>query len=579
MSCVSIENIPAPVEELEEVFIDDLENLLSNGRYSRTLQSIDYLRRERGLISPDILRLEEKTVAEMQAELTNNLDVGDFQSAYTLRLSLDAMEIVDESSEWSSARIARSLADEWKNGEESVAALSLLLQLYTRGLLDEDAKNDLLALAYHTKNPFVIEQLIEEFEERNLPVSQVYKQSTKMPSTADMLPGTATVWVDKGIRIEGGIGYPDRVMGSGFFIDPRGYLLTNYHVIQSEVDPEYEGYSRLYIRLPGKPDEKIPASVHGWDRIFDLALIKVELEPAYVFPIAGEVSVDPGETVFVIGSPLDPFLENTITSGIISATSRRKMLQMGDVIQLDAPVNPGNSGGPLLNTKGSLVGIVFAGFQPFEGLNFAIPMKWVLKSIPYLFLGGELEHGWLGMSLFENEGQLRVTYTVPGEPAHEGGIRAGDVIVSMNGHRLSTIQDFQELLLDLPVDTLTRIAWTREGSDKVGLFSVSKRPFSPMEQALERDSIKNVLVPLFGMKLKEAGNFLWETNYVVEEVIRGSIADNTGISVNDPLNVQAWEVIEDDRIVVLQVFIRKKEAGFLESVIKLVAYLESDSFV
>ena len=79
-----------------------------------------------------------------------------------------------------------------------------------------------------------------------------------------MIKGTVTVWVDRGLRIENGVGYADRVIGSGFFIDPRGYFITNYHVIQSEVDPKYEGYSRLYIKLPGDSDTRVPAKVIGW---------------------------------------------------------------------------------------------------------------------------------------------------------------------------------------------------------------------------------------------------------------------------------------------------------------------------
>ena len=81
-----------------------------------------------------------------------------------------------------------------------------------------------------------------------------------------MISGTVTIWVDRGIRLERGIGYPDRVIGSGFYIDRRGYILTNYHVIYSEVDAEYEGFSRLYIKYD-KNEEKIPATVVGWDKL------------------------------------------------------------------------------------------------------------------------------------------------------------------------------------------------------------------------------------------------------------------------------------------------------------------------
>ncbi len=114
-------------------------------------------------------------------------------------------------------------------------------------------------------------------------------------SFATMLKGTATIWVNRGVKIEKGVGYPDRVIGSGFFIDPRGYLLTNHHVIASEVDPAYEGFSRLFLRLSDDPTARIPAKVVGWDPVLDLALVKVEIVPGYVFSGSSSVAVEPGD--------------------------------------------------------------------------------------------------------------------------------------------------------------------------------------------------------------------------------------------------------------------------------------------
>ena len=179
------------------------------------------------------------------------------------------------------------------------------------------------------------------------------------PST--MLKGTVSILVNKGIRIEKGVGYPDRDIGSGFFIDKRGYVLTNYHVVQSEVNPEYEGFSRLYIRLPESENERIPAQVVGWDSVLDLALLKTQVEPDYVFPILSKSYCQPGDRIFAIGSPGG--LSSTVTSGIVSASGRR-FLQIGSSLQVDVPINPGNSGGPLLNEDGSLIGVVFAGIEP-----------------------------------------------------------------------------------------------------------------------------------------------------------------------------------------------------------------------
>ncbi|MDR0450330.1 MAG: serine protease, partial [Treponema sp.] len=108
-----------------------------------------------------------------------------------------------------------------------------------------------------------------------------YAQGQDTPQ--DMIKGVATVLVDRGLRVEKGRSFPDRVLGSAYFVDAAGFLITNYHVISSEVDPSYEGYSRMYIRLGDSSSARIPARVIGWDKALDLALIKAEYKPAYVF--------------------------------------------------------------------------------------------------------------------------------------------------------------------------------------------------------------------------------------------------------------------------------------------------------
>ena len=90
----------------------------------------------------------------------------------------------------------------------------------------------------------------------------------------DCVNATVTIWVDKGIAIHNGMGFADRVLGSGFFIDRKGYIVTNHHVISDMVDPKYEGYSRLYVKLAADQDTRIPAKVIGFDKIHDLALLK-----------------------------------------------------------------------------------------------------------------------------------------------------------------------------------------------------------------------------------------------------------------------------------------------------------------
>ena len=117
---------------------------------------------------------------------------------------------------------------------------------------------------------YSIEELSKLFLQE---VPGLQSDNEKRPKTiADCMEATVTIWVDRGIKVQNGSGYADIVIGSGFFIDRRGYLVTNYHVIDSMVNPKYEGYSRLYIKLLEDSDTKIPAKVIGYDSVLDLAL-------------------------------------------------------------------------------------------------------------------------------------------------------------------------------------------------------------------------------------------------------------------------------------------------------------------
>jgi serine protease Do len=397
------------------------------------------------------------------------------------------------------------------------------------------------------------------------------------PSFPKMITGTVTILVNRGIKVENGVGYPDRVIGSGFFIDKRGYILTNHHVIESEVDPKYEGYSRLYIRLSESPaGERIPAKVVGYDKIFDLALIKAEVTPEYTFGGSFDQTVAPGDRIFAIGSPAG--LEKTITAGIISAMGRR-LLQVGDSMQVDVPLNPGNSGGPLLDEKGDLIGICFAGLQQFAGLNFAIPYTWVEKALPALYRGGQAVHSWLGMAVAETDKGLEVVYTVPSEPAALAGLTAGDVLEAVDGVSYTKLQDAQEAILRHTPPSLVHVTIRRGEARIQALVCLTQRPDDPIQVALKRDARDKVLYPLFGMQLEKTGSFFWRDNYVVRRVTKGSVADESGISVDDPLAIQDWRVDTDKGYAILQVVIKKKRAGFIESAIQIATYLETENFL
>ena len=382
----------------------------------------------------------------------------------------------------------------------------------------------------------------------------------------DMLNGTATIWVNRGIRLENGIGYPDRVIGSGFFIDSKGYLLTNYHVISSEVDPTYEGYSRLYVKLNENENERIPAVVVGWDPVLDLALLKVEITPPYVFSFSPDDDYSLGESIFAIGSPGG--LSNTVTSGTISNLGR-ELQAMGRSLQVDVPINPGNSGGPLINQKGEAIGIVYAGVEDYEGVNFAIPASYVKELLPRLYEGGQVEYVWMGIVAYKEFNRLINRYTVPGTSAELCSLEVGDQILRVNGEEVQGIPDIQNLLIaSLPGEMVT-LDVMRDGREITIPVGVEKRPRYPLATLMNRDSIDNLFAPIFGMttvRLNRGRNF---RQYRVEEVFPGSIADESGLVKGDSFTLNRWLNSEEDKVLIIQIVIKARKSGFMQSGLQL----------
>ena len=410
-------------------------------------------------------------------------------------------------------------------------------------------------------------------------VSEDLKNYAQGRDTAtDMIKGVATVWIDRGMRIEKGRGIPDRVLGSAFFIDASGLLITNYHVISSEVDPSYEGYSRMYVRMGDSTSSRIPARVIGWDKAMDLALIKTEVVPEYVYSVVDWVVPMVGETVYAIGSPGG--LEKTVTQGIVSALGRR-FLQIGDVIQIDAAVNFGNSGGPVVDMEGRLVGVVFAGIEQFQGLNFAVPAERLAAALPAMIAGGKAERPWLGLSLCETSSGAEIIYVAPSTPAAEQQIREGFIIKSVNGEEVSAPQGalipaLQDRLFPLQPGELVSLELSDSGGNITRhILQLVPRPMVPMAEAAKKDSRERIAAPLFGLILtSQAGNGIFST-FLVKKVVRGSIADEAGLSESDPVSVRNLRIFEKDGYALLEINVKKRRMGYMETTIQLPALLDT----
>ena len=393
-------------------------------------------------------------------------------------------------------------------------------------------------------------------------------------TATDMIKGVATVLVDRGYKAERGRAFRDMIVGSAFFVDSSGLLITNYHVISSEVDPSYEGSSRMYIRMGDPTSPRIPAKVVGWDKAMDLALIKADLNPEYVFSVVDRVVPQVGDMVYAIGSPGG--LEKTVTSGIVSTLGRR-LLQIGDVIQIDASVNPGNSGGPVVDREGRLVGITFAGYTQYPGLNFAVPAERLAAALPAMIAGGKAQRPWLGLTLSETAQGAEIIYVAPFTPAAELRVAEGSRIESINNRTVGAPQGalipaLQDLLYPSRPGELVALA-TSDGKRRI-MMSVP-RPDLPLAEAAKKDSRERMAAPLFGIILAPQVGRTFPSSYLIKQVVRGSPADGAGLSEQDPISIRGFKVEEKDGYALMDINVKKRRMGYLETTMRLPALLDS----
>ncbi|MCR4899388.1 MAG: S1C family serine protease [Treponema sp.] len=388
----------------------------------------------------------------------------------------------------------------------------------------------------------------------------------KLPkTTANCIDATVTVWVDQGYKVQNGAGYKDNVIGSGFFIDKRGYIITNHHVIQEVVNPKRKSSCKVYIRLPSDMEKMIPAKVVGYDSVLDLALLKVAYEPAFVFELGDSSALEVGDKISAIGTPIG--LEGTITSGIISSTSR-SLITIGTVFQIDAAVNAGNSGGPIIDNDRKVQAVVFAGMLDSQGLNFSIPVEYLKQELPLLYAGGEVKHGWLGAyghtKKYNNENAgLEVQYVIPGSAASYSGFQIGDVIKSIDGVEIKTLEAFQVVCLKYETGTMLNCKVDRDGKLIDVVIYLEKRPASPLKEAFKSDFVDNSFIPIFGMKMTRSST----TNkklYRIEYVLEGSIADQNGFSENDNLELYDVSFDDENEIFYVVIVVQRRKKGFLD---------------
>ena len=254
-------------------------------------------------------------------------------------------------------------------------------------------------------------------------------------------------------------------MGSGFIINTDGYILTNYHVI--------EGAKEVTVTL--SDGREVKASVVNYDENQDVAMIKINenIEVPGVVELGDSDALQPGEEVLAIGNPLSKELSSTLTKGIVSALNRSVETETGvntNLIQTDAAINSGNSGGPLINTKGQVVGInTLKASDGAEGIGFAIPIDDVKDKIeslskPILNLGVSIRVITSDMAKQLNlEEGLYIVEVNEFSPAEKAGLRPGDLIVKADGKRVKTFEELQEVKNSKNEGDTINIEFIRDG--------------------------------------------------------------------------------------------------------------------
>jgi putative serine protease PepD len=264
-----------------------------------------------------------------------------------------------------------------------------------------------------------------------------------------------------------------QAQGSGFVYDSAGHIVTNEHVV--------DGAQSVSVKFwNGKSYD---ATVVGTDASTDLAVLDVDAPASILFPLSlGESNdVQVGDTVVAIGSPFG--LEQTVTAGIVSALHRQMTspnnFTIDDSIQTDAAINHGNSGGPLIDSSGRVVGVnaqIASDSGGNEGVGFAIPSNTARSIVAKLIESGKVEHAFLGVGLQDASGGGEITQVQPNTPAQRAGLRSGDLITRVNGESAGTADGLRAAInAKSPGDRVT-LTYRRDGKTHTVRVTLANRP-------------------------------------------------------------------------------------------------------
>lgn len=295
--------------------------------------------------------------------------------------------------------------------------------------------------------------------------------------------------------------------GTGFIIDPSGVIVTNNHVV--------EGAQALRVVLPPPDNRSFDAQLVGRDPQTDLAVIKIAASNLPTVPLGNSGALRPGDWVVAIGNALDLPGGPTVTQGVVSAIGRDEQEPpsqsapsspgptLYDLIQTDAAINPGNSGGPLCNLRGEIIGIntaIESDGGGSIGIGFAIPINAVRFVVDQLLAKGKVSYGYLGVqptsitprhasTLKVERGALIELEPDPGSPASAAGMKAGDVVIAINGKPVYTELDLRTIVGQTAPNTTVEMTVIREGKEtKLKATLEEARDLTPEAEPKERQA-------------------------------------------------------------------------------------------
>lgn len=340
-----------------------------------------------------------------------------------------------------------------------------------------------------------------------------------------------------------------RGSGSGFIIEENGYILTNAHVVNDS--------EQIKVRISN--GKEYSAKLIGSDKRSDVALLKIEAENLPVVVMGDSDGVHVGDWVYAIGSPFG--FDYTATKGIVSAVARNLRNEASYVpfIQTDAAVNPGNSGGPLFNAKGEVIGItsmIYSRTGTFNGLAFCIPVNLVKNIVDQLKTTGRVSRGLIGVVIQEIDPELAksfgmdrpygalVTKVIENGAAEKAGVEIGDIIIEVNGKKVENGQQLPSLVGSLPVNKAAKVVILRGGKEK----TLSITPLYD-----DRDHVMDSAANSWGLALQELGPQQREQlrldrsieGVLVAEVKANSPAARAGIRPGDVLLAIGDEKVSD----------------------------------